>query len=521
VSALQDQMDAAFAEALGHFRAGRLGEAETVGDQILAVQPRLAETLHLMGAVALKRGQPDAAIGWIERALAFDGRVATYHNTLGEAYRLKGDAGQALACYERALAIDPGLAHARGNIAQLLSLGGGKLVLDYYRRQLDAAPDNAVATAELAGALARSGDAEAAVALYRQALALNPGLQSAYCNMGLVLADLGRIDEAIGCYLTALALRPDSADAHNNLGLALLLKGDYAAAWPHHEYRAQPWTNRFRMPAWKGEDLAGGRILLHAEQGFGDTLQFVRYTPLVAARGGRVVLEVQPALKRLLGRVAGVEAVVTRDVQTPDIAWHCPLMSLPLAFGTTLQSIPAAMPYIAPPVELLAPWRRRIGSAPGLKLGLAWQGQPGHRRDRDRSLPPAALASLAAVAGVSYFALQKTVAGGTGFPDLPPALRRDGLTTDLAPDFGDYADTAAAIAALDLVVTVDTSIAHLAGALGKPVWVLLHRVPDWRWGGAGPDTPWYPSARLFRQHEAGDWEPVVKDVARALAAITA
>ncbi|HTH96692.1 MAG TPA: glycosyltransferase family 9 protein, partial [Stellaceae bacterium] len=201
-----------------------------------------------------------------------------------------------------------------------------------------------------------------------------------------------------------------------------------------------------------------------------------------------------------------------------DIAWHCPLMSLPLAFGTALSSIPNAVPYIAPPAELLAPWRARVGTASGLKVGLVWQGQPKHRRDRDRSVPPAMLASLAEVPGIRYFALQKR-GDGTGFDELPPALRQDGLTTDLAQRFADYADTAAAIAALDLVITVDTSVAHLAGALGKPVWVLLHKVPDWRWGEAGENAPWYPSARLFRQREPGDWRPVVADLVAALTAL--
>ena len=508
---LGDWIDKALAEALGHFGAGRLVEAAAIGRQVLTLQPKLAQALHLMGIIQLKDGRSDEAVRLIGQAIMLDDRVPTYHNSLGQAHRAQGGQAEAIACYERALSINPNFAPAHGNIAQVLAPGDPAVAVAYYRRLVAALPHNALARANFGYMVERTGATEAAVEIYRQALALDPNQPVALGNLGVALADLGRIDEAIGCYRQALELDPNNADAHNGLGLALLLKGDYAAAWPHHEYRPRDWVGEFAIPRWKGEPLAGQRILLHAEQGMGDTLQFVRYVPLVAARGGRVVLATVPALAPLFDGMPGVDELVTGTRPPGDLAWHCPLMSLPLAFGTTRDTIPGPWPYLRAPAGRLAPWRARVGGDGAFKVGLVWQGQPKLRRDRDRSLPPAALAPLAGIAGVRYYALQKTPAG-SGFADLPTVLD----ATDLAENFSDYAETAAALMALDLVVTVDTSVAHLAGALGRPAWLLISKVPDWRWGERGRDSPWYPSIRLFRQAVAGVWDDVIADVARAL-----
>jgi len=507
-----DPLDAALAEAIGHFQAGRLTEAASVGQQILAVQPKLAQALHLLGAVALRGGQAGEAVRLIGQAIALDGGMAVYHSSLGQAHRLLGARPEAIACYERALSINPNFGPAQANLAQALEACGLDVAVEYYRRLVATLPANAIARANFAYMVEKSGETEAAIEIYRQALALDPNQPVALGNLGVALADLGRIDEALACYRQALALDPNDASAHNGLGLTLLLKGEYAAAWPHHEHRPRDWGGEFTIPRWRGEPLDGRRILLHAEQGMGDTLQFVRYVPMVASHGGRVVLATVPALAPLFAGLPGVEELVTGRKPPADLAWHCPLMSLPLAFGTTRETIPGPWPYLQAPADRLGPWRERVGGDGRLKVGLVWKGQPKLRRDRARSLPPDALAPLAA-ADVAYYALQKTeTETGTAAADLPAALQ----ATDLADGFSDYAETAAALMALDLVITVDTSVAHLAGALGKPVWVLISKVPDWRWGLAGPDSAWYPSARLFRQSEAGVWDDVVADVLRAL-----
>jgi tetratricopeptide (TPR) repeat protein len=512
VSLNLDLLDGALAEAFGHLGAGRLAEAGAIGRQILALQPRLAQALHLTGIVALREARADEALRLFGQAIALDDRVPAYHNSQGQAHRALGAGGAAIACYERALSINPNFGPAHGNIAQVLVQGDLAVAVDYFRRLVAVLPQNALARANFGYMVERAGQTEAAVEIYRQGLALDPNQPVVLGNLGVALADLGRIDAAIECYRQALALEPDNAEAHNGLGLALLLKGDYAAAWPHHEHRPHDWVGEFAIPRWKGQPLAGQRILLHAEQGMGDTLQFVRYVPMVAARGGRVVLATVPALAPLFDGMPGVEELVTGTRPPGDLAWHCPLMSLPLAFGTTRDTIPGPWPYLRVSAERLAPWCQRIGGDGVVKVGLVWKGQPKLRRDRDRSLPAAQLAPLAGIAGVRYYALQKT-ADGSGFADLPAALG----ATDLADGFSDYAETAAALMALDLVVTVDTSVAHLAGALGRPVWLLISKVPDWRWGEQGSDSPWYPSVRLFRQTVAGVWDDVVADVARALA----
>jgi tetratricopeptide (TPR) repeat protein len=504
-------LERALAEALTHFGAGRLAEAAAIGHDMLALRPLLAQALHLMGALALRDGRPGDAVGLVGQAIVLDEGVPTYHNSLGQAHRALGAPAAAIACYERALSINPNLGPAHGNLAQVLVAGDLATAVAYYRRLVEVLPANALARSNFAYMVEKTGDTQAAVEIYRQSLSLEPNQPVALGNLGVALADLGRIDEAMDCYRRALDLDPDSADAHNALGLALLLRGDYAAAWPHHEHRPRDWVGEFRVPRWKGEPLAGQRILLHAEQGMGDTLQFARYVPMVAARGGRVVLAAMPALARLLEGVPGVEQLVTGKQPPADIDWHCPLMSLPFAFGTTRETIPGPWPYLQAPADRIAPWRDRVGGAGRLKVGLVWQGQPKLRRDRDRSLPPAALAPLAGIAGVRYYALQKTAAG-SGCADLPAALD----ATDLAGGFADYAETAAALMALDLVIAVDTSVAHLAGALGRPVWILISKVPDWRWGEAGDDSPWYPSVRLFRQTIAGVWDDVIAEVVRAL-----
>ncbi len=280
-----------------------------------------------------------------------------------------------------------------------------------------------------------------------------------------------------------------------------MLKGDFAAGLPHHEWRwrvggLQIGERRFDQPAWRGEPLNGRRILLHAEQGAGDTLQFVRYVPLLTQRGGRVVIEVQPELKRLAMSVQGVEEVIGHGERIPAFERHCPLLSLPLAFGTTVASIPGEVPYLTAPAPLRADWRARLAASSGPRIGLVWAGRPEHRRDRDRSIALSALAPLGAT-GATFFSLQKGPAAAQA-KNPPPGM----VLYDLGDALGDFADTAAAMSALDLVITVDTSTAHLAGATGTPVWLLLAHPADWRWFLDREDSPWYPDRTLVSSAHA-------------------
>jgi tetratricopeptide (TPR) repeat protein len=503
----------ALATAVQHYRSGQLAEAETLCRQIIAAQPQHADALHLLGVIAHQTGHHESAVKLFGRAIAINGDAAQYHISLGNVQVAMKRNHEAMQSYRRAIELDPRLATAHYQLG-LLEYGNNDFAgaANSFHAAITHAPNSAKAHAQLANAQFQMGRLEEAVESYRRALALNPSDAQSHSNLGLALQDLGLVDEAIAHCQRALALQPDFPAAHNHLSLALLLKGDFETGLPQHEWR---WRvrglgmggRRFDQPAWRGEPLNGGRILLHAEQGAGDTLQFLRYAPLVAARGGRVLIEVPPELKRLASSMKGVEQVIGKGEALPAFDRHCPLLSLPLAFGTTVATIPGEVPYLAAPEPLLADWRTRLAASARPRVGLIWAGRPEHRRDRDRSIALATLAPLAAT-GATFYSLQKGLAAAqTKTP--PPGM----VLHDLGEAFADFADTAAAMSALDLVITVDTSPAHLAGAIGKPVWLLLAYAPDWRWLLDREDSPWYPTARLFRQATRGDWASVIARVA--------
>lgn len=506
----------ALASAVQHHRSGRFAEAEALCRQILAAEPQHADALHLLGVIAHRTRHYEPAAKLIGRAIALNGDAAQYHISLGNALLAMQRNPAAMQSYRRAIDLDPTLAAAHYGLGQIEYAnkdyaGAAKS----YHAAITYAPNLSQAHSHLANALFQMGRLEEAVDSYRRALALNPSDASAHSNLGLALQDLGLVDEGIEHCQHAIALQPDFAAAHNHLGLALLLKGDLEAGLPQHEWRwhvrdLRMGGRRVDQPAWRGEPLNGCRILLHAEQGAGDTLQFLRYAPLVAARGGRVLIEVPPELKRLAMSLKGVEEVIGLGEALPAFDQHCPLLSLPLAFGTTMASIPSEVPYLAAPEPLLADWHARLAASARPRVGLIWAGRPEHRRDRERSIALAALAPLAAT-GATFYSLQKGPAAQQA-KTPPPGM----VLHDLGEALGDFADTAAAMSALDLVIAVDTSPAHLAGAIGKPVWLLLAHAPDWRWFLDREDSPWYPTARLFRQTTRGDWASVIARVGAQL-----
>jgi Flp pilus assembly protein TadD len=506
----------ALASAIEHYKLGRLGEAEGLCRKIIAAEPQQAHALHLLGVIAHQTGHHEPAVRLFGRAIAVNGDAAQYHNSLGNALLAMQRIPEATQSFRRAIERDPRLAIAHYRLGMIeYAKNDYAAAAKSFRAAIAAAPNLTRAHASLANSLFQMGQLEEAVESYRRTLELDPDDSGTHSNLGLALLDLGLVDKGIGHCYRAITLRPDFPAAHNHLGLGLLLKGDYDAGLPHHEWR---WRvrdlpmggRRFDQPAWRGEPLNGARILLHAEQGAGDTLQFLRYASLVTARGGRVFVEVPPELKRLAQSLKNVEQVLGTGEPLPAFDQHCPFMTLPLAFGTTVATIPGGVPYLAAPETLQAEWRARLAANPGPRIGLIWAGRPEHRRDRERTIALAALAPLAA-SGATFYSLQKGPAAERAKAP-PPGM----VLHDIAKDFGDFADTAAAMSALDLVITVDTSPAHLAGAIGRPVWVLLAYAPDWRWLLEREDSPWYPTARLFRQATRGDWASVIARVAAEL-----
>jgi len=355
-----------------------------------------------------------------------------------------------------------------------------------------------------------------ALASYDRALVLQPDYATALNNRGINLYDLKRYDEALASYQRALALRPDYAEAHWNEALLRLLTGDYSHGWAKYEWRWKkesmaPVKRNFPQPVWLGGDAIDGKtILLHSEQGFGDTIQFCRYVPLVAARGAHVILEVERPLQQLMTTLAGATQVIAKGDPLPDFEVHCPLLSLPLAFGTRVETIPSGPPYLRAPAQSLMNWDTRLAPQRRPRIGLAWSGNAAHQSDRQRSISLRTLLPLLDT-GATFVSVQKDVnAADAG------VLTERGDILHFGDALGDFSDTAALISNLDLVISVDTSVAHLAGALGKPVWVLLAYAPDWRWLLDRDDSPWYPTARLFRQDASRAWDGVIVRVQQAL-----
>jgi hypothetical protein len=350
---------------------------------------------------------------------------------------------------------------------------------------------------------------------------MKPDDADGHVALSTLLSERGFARDAAASLEAALRAMPDHAEAHWRLSQVLLLLGEYEAAWPHAVWDAKvsflPRAPSFPRPHWDGSDLRGKTILLHTTQGIGDTIQFIRYVPMVAGLGARVVLLChQPKLLPLLKQTTGVERIITEAWEQPQYDVHCSLLALPRLFQTTAATIPRADAYIAADPNLTATWAERLASpgGAGKRVGVVWAGNPDHRNDRNRSMPLEALSPLGHLAGVMLHSLQKgPVAGQLAGSSLTSKI------IDLGPQLNDLSDTAAVVANLDLIITVDTSVAHLAGAMGKPVWTLLPFVPDWRWMLDRPDTPWYPTMRLFRQRALGDWAGLVDEVVRALRAI--
>jgi len=533
-------------EAAGHYRQGRLDDADKICARVLKAAPDWFDALHLAGLVKLDTGKAAAAQVLLAKALKLNPGSAPVLANLGRTFSALNRDDEAMASLDKALAIAPDsfdTINTRGNV--LLKLNRATDAIAAFERVLALEPRFLGARANLGNALAQLGRFEEALAQYDALLAVQPSHPETLVNRGSALAGLGRLEEAIAAYDRALVLRADyakarigrgaalaalnrhpealkefgtvlatdknNADVQHNEGLSLLTLGDYRQGFQKYEARwlrtGMPRRRSLGKALWLGEYPLGRKtILLHAEQGLGDTIQFARYAPQLARTGAKVVLEVQPELTALLSRIEGVASVVGRGDALPAYDVHCPAGSLPLALRTDVATIPANVPYLAASDERVARWRERLGPLPSPRIAVAWSGRADHANDRNRSIPFEHFAPLLSGQG-SFVSIQRELRDGDA-----NALARLPNVTHVGDALADFDDTASVLALADLVISVDTSVVHLAGAMGRPAWVLLPFQPDWRWLLDREDSPWYPTVRLFRQPKPGDWDSVMARV---------
>jgi Flp pilus assembly protein TadD len=504
-----------------YFDQGQIQPAQRCYQRLAELLPQSAKAHLRLGTTLEWQGDWEAAAASYRRALALQPDSPDIYGSLGRLQCKQGASAEAVESCRRALVLAP-QRHEIYNLLgyALINVGDYGAAVEVYRRALLLKPDSAYTIFGLGYLFERQGDLASAAESYRLVLKLDPRLVDAHLHLGITHFLQGDLGKAVEYFERVRELAPDNTEARTFLGHIHLLQGNFALGWSEHEYR---WSTphflrdrrKFPQPLWDGEPLGGSRILLHAEQGLGDTLEFVRYVPLVAARGGNVVLEVQPRLHRLLASTPGAGNVLRRGEALPEFDWQCPLLSLPRAFATDLNTIPAPIPYVHPDPALVAAWGQRLAGNP-LRIGLVWAGSPTFPHERWRSIPLELLAPLMKLAGTTFYSLQMGPSASQ--------VQQLGLHTqiiDLQNEQTDLADTAAIVANLGLVISIDTSVAHLAGAMGKPVWIMLHKSPDWRWLLERDDSPWYPTARLFRQSSLGNWQDVVARVEAELRELVA
>jgi len=551
------QQDSLLSGAFQHHRSGRLDDAKAVCDHILRDNPAHADARFLVGMIAYQRDAFAEANDQFAKAIAADPLQAIFHSSRGVVLKQLGRLEGALASYSEAIRLDPGYADAfynRGNVLQKLGrleealgsyseairlmpafaeafnnrgitlkdLGRPEEALASYSEAIRLKPDYADAFNNRGVALSELGRLEEALASHCEAIRLKPDDTTAFNNRGAVLKALGRLDEALGrldealaSFAEAIRLKPDNEEAHWNVSLILILSGNYLEGWERFEWRLKKQGMRdnygFLRNAWRGqEDVRGKRLLIHAEQGLGDVIQFCRYLPYLKERGAEIILEVFRPLVSLVSTLDCPMTLVAKGDFLPPFDAYCPIMSLPYVFKTTLETIPADIPYLSAEPGKVQQWRQKLGERAKPRCGVVWSGSEKHKNDRNRSIKLAQFLSVV-TPDAEWHSLQKEYR-----PQDIDTLRQHPEIRLHHEDFADFSDTAALIECLDLVITVDTSVAHAAGAIGKPVWILLPFDPDYRWMLAREDSPWYPTAKLFRQPAPGDWGHVLDQVGQAL-----
>jgi tetratricopeptide (TPR) repeat protein len=537
-------------EAIYHHRNSRFQQAAEGYWKVLEANPGHAQATYLLGMVMHEIGENEKAIELVSQALAFGyggaeeycnlgiiynqlGRLedvveyqkqsiardpqytAAYFN-LGNAYRDLSQPEAAIEALQTAVAQKPDFPQAYNNLG-LAHYDAGRFedALACYDKALTSKPDYTDAYLNMGNALRELGRSDAAAVSFQKAIVLDHDLFEAHNNLGNVLMEQDQLEAAAASYATAIGLKPDDPGAHKNLGIISLLQGDFETGWPEYSWRRLEddpvfKVRNYKPPFWDGEDLTGKTIFVYPEQGLGDTIQFVRYLPMLRQRGGRVAFDIPLPMARLMWDLDGIDVSLKDGDTLPPFDYHIPLLELPKLLGTTLDTIPAAKAYLHADKELVEAWGERLGLKEEFRIGIVWAGNPILKTDRDRSMDPSHFLPLTEIPRVSVYSLQF---GKDGEADKVFGAR----VTDIGPDLTPFTEAAAAIMNLDLVVTVDTSLAHLAGALGCPVWTLLPFIPDWRWMLDRDDSPWYPTMRLFRQEKRGEWEGVIERVAAELA----
>ena len=497
---------------------GQSARALSHYDRAISLAPHNADAYANKAMLLLDLGRPEEAVESSDHALSLQPRHIGAWNNKGTALEALGRQAEARDCYEQVILLNPGHLLARNNKANtLLAEARYETAHQTLQEVLLLDPTFVDAHVNVGNCFLGMRRLEEAKVAFQTALELDPGHVTARTNLGMALGQMGSLAPAIELWNEALSRQPNYAPAIWCLATARLVRGEYAEGWPLFESRwldpQKAARRHFTQPLWLGEpesSLSGKTLLLHAEQGLGDTLQFCRYVPMVGRVGGRIILEVQPLLQEFLQQQFSQLEVLAYGDPLPDFDLHCPLMSLPLAFRTELDSIPADIPYLSARPERIAAWGERLGPRQRPRIGLVWSGNPAHKNDHNRSLRLSQLETLLE-SPYDWHILQKDIQ-----PEDEATLKRLPQLQDHRHDLTDFDATAGLLSHMDLLISVDTSVAHLAGSLGKPVWLLLPYMPDYRWLLDRPDSPWYPSFTLYRQPAIGDWASVLQQVQQQL-----
>ncbi len=546
--------EAQFKIGLAHHDRGELNTALDWYLKARQSNPTLVEAHYNAGLALYALNRPDEAVRCYQRCIRLRPNFAQAHNNLGQVLKDKGKWDDASTCFKQAISLKSDFPEPHYNLADICYRRGQiEEAITSYQLAIRCRPNFVEAYNNLGTVFKEQGNYDAAIQHYRIAIRLDPNLAETYYNLGSTFRILERFDDAIACFKRALALKPGYAEAHNNLGITYknlgrfqeaiqcfsraieckpglaearwnrsfshLLLGNFEDGWNDFEWRFQLnraptiYPHRFDKPRWGGKPVFDKRVLVHDEQGLGDTFQFVRYLPMLKSICAQLIFETQAPLIPLLKNFPGIDRLIVRSADSPpteDFDLYVPLLSLPRAFQTRMQTIPNSVPYLFADPGKVEYWRRKLDPST-LKVGVVWAGRPQHPNDRNRSCRLEQFLPLAQVSGVALIGLQKGPAAAQS-----QQVPMTGQIENLGGQLRDFADTAALIENLDLIISVDTSVAHLAGAMGKPVWVLLPFVPDWRWMAEGEESPWYPTMRLFRQSRIGQWEAVIERIRQEL-----
>jgi len=499
-----------------YYRKGWFDKAKDIFEKIVEYDKENIDALFFLGVVYYELKNYYKSLNYFEKALSYSDRNPIVYVNMGTVYKEIGDFENAFLCYQKAIKIDPAFTEAYNHLGTLYQeTRQFDIAEEYYKRALSLNPNFADAYYNIGTILKEKELFDDAQEYILKALSLNPLHREGLVNLGDIQKEKGEMSKGLGYYKQAISVSPDYPEAHFNLACVYLLLGNFEEGWAEYEWR---WKTKefealrrdFGKPRWYGEEIRGKRIFLTCEQGLGDAIQFVRYAKRVKDLGAEVILEVPKVLHRLFMYVEGIDSLVMVGSEVPNFDVYCPLLSLPYVFKTNLETIPNEVPYVIVNEEIVKRWAMRVNSSKDnykMKIGIAWAGNPRHKKDKHRTISLRDYLPILNVKDIAFYSLQK----GYGSEQVK-GLGEDLKIIDLTDGIEDFLDTAGLIMNLDLVISVDTAVAHLAGALGKPVWVLIPFVPDWRWMLNREDSPWYPTMRLFRQEIRNDWDGVIKKV---------